>query len=567
MRDRSRARGASVVFALLLGVWFIGCESSSSGSGDSMQGPEVLVLDSTQHYAIGYEVILTADSKRGPGQRIADRYKWTLVEKPAGSAVDTAVNWPIHAHKLEFTPDRSGEYTVRVVGSVGDHRSEPVEYTVTILPWSGGLQLSAEGARQVGDYDLAMDANGNAVAIWQQEDQEADQTSEHRVYSACYDGNSGSWSWENCLDDAAGFDDYERSGSGPKVALNAAGEGLAAWIRHTGTQLELWGSPYEGGNWRIAKKIASSDEMHEERSRWQVMADPGGEKLVWWQPSEASSDSGGPMVRWSDAGWSDTHELGRRPLATAPLQVEGEDRLAVAIYSAGALAIRYYDPSGPDWQELNSSLFSFSGTPDSQPLMKSGLNGGAWLAWQHEEADGNTSFYASDYNGSHWSEPALLGKDGNYSNVRHLTHTDMGEPIFWRLVPGEEGYYIWWSRYLDGSWSEPQLQKSPFGYDFVPITQPDGGWILVGRGDTSDEWQIGAWHYSPDEGWESAVRPVESEHPGAFGGEIKVVSDSDGNAVIIWRQYHDVSSSTANPSGLYSARYDADSDRWITTQE
>ena len=455
-------------------------------------------------------------------------------------------------------PDVVGEYVVRVVGSVGDHRSEPVEYTVTILPWSGGLQLSSHEAQRVGRYDLAMDGAGNAVAIWQQEDQEGDQ-SRHRIYTACYYANSGGWSWENCLDDAAGFDHYGGSEGGPKVALNASGEGLAAWIRQVDGQRELWGSPYQDGNWPTPTKIAGQNEM-QDFERWRLMVDPGGEKLAFWDTDQECT-----LTRWIEgSGWNEV-ESTRIPLRSAPLRVEGTDRLAVlyraVVDNQGRLAIGYYDPDKPGIEELNGSISGYHGGLS----LKSGPDGEAWLAWTGR-SDGDTSFYASHYDTSRLSEPMLIAQDNNLTDARYLTHADSGEPVSWRVATIDGASTLWWSRYEGGSWSEPETVLNPFHANPVrPIAQPDGGWILVGEGDRdSDGWQIGAWHYSPDGGWESEVRPIESKNPGVVDGEIKVASDSAGNAVIIWRQYHSPYTTAGNPSGLHSARYSAQEDRWIT---
>ena len=80
-------RGVVIAAFVLLGVWLIGCESSSSG-GESERGPVISVEDNTLYHAVGHEVILRAENPHGAGYRHADNFEWTLLQKPEESAVD-----------------------------------------------------------------------------------------------------------------------------------------------------------------------------------------------------------------------------------------------------------------------------------------------------------------------------------------------------------------------------------------------------------------------------------------------------------------------------------------------
>lgn len=53
---------------------------------------------------------------------------------------------------------------------------------------------------------------------------------------------------------------------------------------------------------------------------------------------------------------------------------------------------------------------------------------------------------------------------------------------------------------------------------------------------------------------------------GVIGGEFRASHDQEGNTVLLWRQRHDLEVSSGLPSGLYSARYDALSERWVRAE-
>ncbi|MBB5022236.1 hypothetical protein [Desulfurispira natronophila] len=544
--------------AVVLGV--VACGGSSGGGGESLKAPEALVdyCDLNQQLAMNNEICLRPGSKHGEGYALATVFQWEMMEKPDASEVSIDENSWNHGD-LRFTPDLAGIYRVRVVGAAGDRLSEPVDFEMEVLPWSGGEPISTPDAIRVTHFDLAGDGNGNAIAIWQQLEQDENFDEVLRLYTADFNANNG-WDPAHLLSEDTGND-------GPQVVLHQGGRAAAMWLCYEGYELKLCAAAArDAGSWSGAEVIGTPvDYTHTGSAK--LLLTPTGERLVFLPTQDGQYDSG-TLFQFSEvtSSWEDVGTDTPSPYYSAVMQVKGEDRLVRVDRRAS-----YYDPDSQTWVEFGDPIIEDDATPWSRLIEGDGA-GNAMYVWvqrvaeEDEDEDAEYHFYSSYYDGEEWSDPVAIAQDAHWTGTSFLTFEGDGEVVFWQFIE-EDPRKLWRSHYSDGEWSEAVEEEAPLAPLHI-VSRSDENWMVIGSsGSQTVPWQIASWHYSPASGWESKVRPIESENPGGvIGGEFRASHDQNGNTVLIWRQRHDLEVSSGLPSGLYSARYDAQSDRWIRAE-
>jgi Calcium-binding EGF domain len=118
---------------------------------------------------------------------------------------------------------------------------------------------------------VAMDNAGNAIAAWYQYDGEWDSLYANR-YSA------GSWGTPQRIE-------TQNVGNArtPAIAMDAAGNATVVWYQHDGTHTDIWANRYIGGSW-----ISASATLLE-----------GDNTGLAWLPAVAVSSSGSAVAVWT----------------------------------------------------------------------------------------------------------------------------------------------------------------------------------------------------------------------------------------------------------------------------
>lgn len=141
---------------------------------------------------------------------------------------------------------------------------------------------------------VAMDANGNAVAVWQQVF-----GTRHDVFANRYT-RTGGWGVAQPIED-----DLTSSDFGPRVALDHAGNAVAVWQRHQnyffGDDRDIWWNHYTVGmGWGTAERI--DDNERRRSGNPGVAIDPNGWALACW--NQLNDDQFSIWCSWhSAAGW------------------------------------------------------------------------------------------------------------------------------------------------------------------------------------------------------------------------------------------------------------------------
>ena len=124
---------------------------------------------------------------------------------------------------------------------------------------------------------VAVDGNGVALSVWGQSDPLSNETS---IVAYRYDRSSGDWLGPDALDNGAAG----AIASNPSIAINNAGNAIAAWTQGPTATRGVWASRYIPGiGWTGAELISETDTLGRLNDRPDVAIDAGGNAFVIWR--------------------------------------------------------------------------------------------------------------------------------------------------------------------------------------------------------------------------------------------------------------------------------------------
>lgn len=332
----------------------------------------------------------------------------------------------------------------------------------------------------IAEYEfVAADAEGNAIAVWHQ-----DNGSITSVWSARYADGEG-WGARERVDDGA------QNAGLPCVAFDGGGNAIAVWAQwesayHASAWSnryvpgEGWGAPelIEAGSETVSAPVVSCAADGDATAVW-VQSD--GVRYNVWSNRYVAGDG------WQTAVMIESTDAGD---AVDPVKVCMDD-------DGNAVAV---------WPQYSSSEYDLWSN-----IYEAGVGWGA--AELIESSAGNV-----------WS-PAL-GMDGS------------GDAI----AVWHQNYDVWWNRYVSGSgWGAAGLletdEAGPAGSARVAMTEAGVAMAVWSQDDGTRE-NIVSKRYVSGVGWGNA-QLVETDDSGDAGIP-DVAMDDNGNAIAVWTQYDGV---------------------------
>ncbi|MGI9539630.1 MAG: PKD domain-containing protein [Miltoncostaeaceae bacterium] len=137
--------------------------------------------------------------------------------------------------------------------------------------WSATEDLSASGG-DAGKPRVALDASGNAIAVWERSD-----GANTIAQAARFNGATSLWSAAQDLS-APG-----QSAGRPQVAFDASGEAVAVWERSDGSDTRIQSARFKGGTWVSGGELSSAGG---DAARAQVAVDADGNAIAVWERSD-----------------------------------------------------------------------------------------------------------------------------------------------------------------------------------------------------------------------------------------------------------------------------------------
>ncbi len=275
-------------------------------------------------------------------------------------------------------------------------------------------RLSLAGQHAV-NPQVAMNANGDAVVVWQQYDGAS--PNYYRIYKAEY--RNGLWSRPSAFDDnlsPAGIHAYY-----PRVAMDGDGNTIVVWQQQDSiNRWQVFKAEYRNGLWEKPQDRddnISPDFINAYLPK--VAMDTAGNAIIIWEQL-VSSLRQVVMVEYRNGLWSDFDY----PEPVSPFGRNADYQSRVAMSGSGQAAITWRQYDGANWQIYKSEYrngvwerpddISVNISPDGQdaenPQVVMDAAGNTVITWQ--QSDGaNDQIYKSEYRFGAWTHQVDLNAD------------------------------------------------------------------------------------------------------------------------------------------------------------
>lgn len=353
--------------------------------------------------------------------------------------------------------------------------------------WSAPEPIDDGGIGGSSAPQLAADGQGNVFAVWIRDRDGGGGPTEPTVWVARRTA-AGSWGSPFPLDAEAG------RALSPRVAANASGEAVVAWIEPNGADDSLWTSRFDpsSGDWSTPSLVEglSDPPVEDAASPWVALADTGDAFVAWLQPASTGAS---PSV------WASRLAAGA---STWEVPEEIDDQLVAA----------------------------------SSPKIGADAGGNAVVLW---EQDG--SVHAARYVEGElapWTDPEPLDTSGLTADHASLAVAPTGHAVaIWRRADG--GGRIWGRRLDSGAWSaEVQVQTSTTEASDAPHVALDasGNAVAVWQQDIGGGVRRvrSSRLATTEDAWSDDEAVKEDNAPADDATEPRVAVDADGDAVAVW---------------------------------
>ncbi len=334
------------------------------------------------------------------------------------------------------------------------------EYWGGVWTHPSGLtdNISPDG-QHVYSPQVAMDNNGNAIVVWYQSDGANDQ-----IFMSEYRG--GTWTHPSGLSD--NISPNGTKSFSPQVAMDDNGNAIVVWNQNDGANNQIFKSEYRGSAWTHPSGLSdniSTDGTNAYDS--QVEMDNNGNAIVVWYQSDGTNDQIF-MSEYRGGAWTHPSSLTDNISpdgtgASYPQVAMGDNGDAIVVWyqSDGANdQIFKSEYRGGSWTHPSSITDNIS--PDGQsaydPQVAMDNNGDAIVVWY--QSDGaNDQIFMSEYRDGAWTHPSGLSDnispDGTKASYPQVAMDNNGDAIVvWYQSDGANDQ-VFKSEYRSGSWTHP----------------------------------------------------------------------------------------------------------------
>ncbi len=425
-------------------------------------------------------------------------------------------------------------YGASVIGEVWSFE------TVIIRSWKTAELIEEDNTGHAVYPQIAIGQDGNAVAVWSQND-----GTNNNIYANRYVSGSGWQTVELIETDNTGAAAY------PQIAIGPDGSAIAVWHQQEGTRRNIWANRYvSGSGWQTAELIETNDET---TYAPQIAIGPDGNALAVWRQYDGSRYNIWANRYVSGSGWG-TAEL----IETDDTGGAGNPQVAIGP-NGNALAVwGQYDGSRDNiwanryvsgvWQ--TAEQIELDAGSASDPQVAIGQDNNAIVVWGQDDGT-RFSIYANSYVSGSWQGAELIETDnaGDAISPQIAIGQDGNALAVWHQYDGTREN-IWANSYVSGSWRGAELIETDNTGFYAIYPQvaigPDNNAIAVWGQDDGTRENIWANRYVSGV-WKTAEL-IETDDGSATAPQ--VVIGGDNNAIAVWGQF---GVSTLN---IWANRYD-----------
>lgn len=223
---------------------------------------------------------------------------------------------------------------------------------------------------------IVMDASGNAIAAWTRLNGSTS-AGQNDIVVNHYSAATGVWGTAAAINSAPGLVSAE-------IAMDASGNAVAAWSQSSGGSYSIWTKRYSApaGTWGPASVIPAQG------AAWlhNLVMDPAGNSIVLWSQANPSELPSLLASRYSAArsGWAMATVIAES-VGLSGIAMDGHGNALVAWQRGGestsAVLSRRYDVISDSWDQAAAIGTSTSGVDLAMAMSAAGV---ATVLWWHE---------------------------------------------------------------------------------------------------------------------------------------------------------------------------------------
>lgn len=241
-------------------------------SFDAMTNVATLTPDGKMALLTSHTATLTTGITDLAGNPLAADEVWTFTTADGAwqATPDTVDTSALDNNGGRVVVDEQGVATAVWLQFDGTINSVVANRYVPDTGWGSSPVSLEAGSGNASGVELAVDSDGNVFAVWQQ----ADGSSVLHIWTARYEAASGSWGAPEQLDTGAS------DAGAAKVAVDGNGNAIAVWNQTDGTRNNLWASRFNSGIWSTAELI-ENDDSNDALEPALAMDSVGNAVVVW----------------------------------------------------------------------------------------------------------------------------------------------------------------------------------------------------------------------------------------------------------------------------------------------
>lgn len=400
---------------------------------------------------------------------------------------------------------------------------------------------------ETGDMDatspqVALDASGNAIAVWSQSDQ-----SSPRIWASRFVPGTG-WSDAMIISDAGAV-------GVAQVAADPRGNAVAVWDESDGTSSSIWANRFTrdlgwGGGELIESIVGNAKAA-------QVGMDTNGNATSLWRQQEATrfdiwANRLVPGTGWNEAATIEVNNAGNANFPRLSVAPSG-NAMAIWGQSDGTRiniwANRFVSSSG--WE--NAAIIERAGGDGRLPDVALDSNGNGMAVWT--QTDGTRfNVWANRFTrANRWGSAQLIETDdgGSASGARVVVYPQGNALAIWVQSDGAMTN-VWANRFsAAGGWGDAELiETDDMGdADSVEIAVTSKG-HAVAVWSQSDGTRKNIWanRFAPDVGWGAPDLLEAGDVGDAVDPQISL--NGGGRAIVVWTY------SDETRSGVWANRFE-----------
>ena len=433
--------------------------------------------------------------------------------------------------------DSGRQYRVVASNSVASASSNAAVLTVLPKTWRTKVQVEAGVAGDSYSQQIAVDASGNAIAVWVQQYIDANNIFHSNIWANHYTIGTG-WGTPELIETGTG------SAMLPQIAMSPNGNAMAVWKQFSSFSNSdtIMANRYTAGTgWSGAEMIASGSGNATDP---QIAVDANGNvRAVWSQQDGAYSSIYSNSYRGGLWGTPVPIETGNNGNASRPQVAFDANGNALAVWAKSNGVVTHvwanrYDASifgGGSWG--TARLIETANTGNAEiPQLAVDPNGNAMAIWLKWDGTRN-NLWANRFTVSNldWGTATLIEHEdlGSVGNASIAVDASGNAMVVWAQHNGTISN-IWANRYTAGTgWGSAEpLETNGFYADFPRVA-------VDASGNAMAVWNQYRSHYFnryvSGTGWSIAALVIAgSTSTNEPTQAARFAFDANGNALAVW---------------------------------